>query len=79
MTADRLELPVQVAAQAKADAIHAQMIATVPSYAQSVAVGQTTAWAKPYQDDISGKWCVNVKDRGRNSLSAPDKALLKPF
>ena len=79
MTADRLELGSQVAAQAKSSEIHASMIATVASYAQSVSRGQTTAWAIPYQDSGSGKWCVNVKDRGRNSLNAPDKALLKPF
>ena len=79
MTIDRLEFASKALAQAQADKIHAAQIARDPEYARSVAAGQTTAWAIPYQDEVSGAWCVNVKDRGRPALNGSDRAALKPF
>lgn len=74
---DRLEFSTQQEAQDCADAIHAKMIAVDADYAKSAANGWTTAWAIPYQDETSLKWCVNVKDRGRKAVKAADVANLK--
>lgn len=81
----RLEFALKANAQIFANKVHAQMIATNPAYAKSVAFGQTTAWAKPYQDRdskggvIGTSWYVNVKDRCLYVLSATDLAALKPM
>ena len=74
---DRLEFPTQQEAQDCADAIHAKMQAVDPAYAKSVAAGQTTAWAIPYQD--GAVWCVNVKQRGAKGLQPGDVPKLKPI
>lgn len=77
----RLSYATQAAAQAKADAIHAWMMANDPAYI-------ATAWAKPYQDyvlnatgdkvSVSGTaWYVNVKERCLRALSASEKAALQ--
>jgi hypothetical protein len=74
---DRLEFPTFVAAQNAADRIHAKMIQVDADYAASVQAGHTTAWAIPYQDETTGQWCVNVKDRGRKATEPGDQAKLK--
>ena len=81
----RLEFPTQLAAQAVADRIHASMIARHPSYAANVAAGQTTAWAKPYQDldevgqPLNTLWYVNLKTRAMGTLTVDEQARLKPY
>ena len=70
----RMEYTTQAQAQAKADAIHAWMIANRPAYAASVSQGQTLRWAIPY---LTAFWNVNVKDRSYDSLSVPEKASAK--
>ena len=74
---DRLEFASQALAQDAADRIHAKMIQVDADYARSVAKGHTTAWAIPYQDEKSGAWCVNVKDRGRKGAKGADISKLK--
>lgn len=81
----RLSFASQIDAQACADRVHAWVIAHNASYAASVQAGQTTAWAKPYQDlDIDRKplslnWYINLKDRSFDALSSSEKAALVPF
>jgi hypothetical protein len=82
----RLEFSTKAAAQAECDTIHAQMVAIDPGYAASVAKGQITAWAKPYQDldlstglPINSLWYVNTKDRCKAVLTASEKTALKPY
>ena len=74
---DRLEFTTQQQAKTAADEIHAKMIQVDKDYASSVAAGHTTAWAIPYLDEITGNWCVNVKDRGSKAVKAADVAKLK--
>ena len=76
---DRLEFATRIEAQAFADKMHANMISVDPDYAKSVQAGHTTAWAIPYQDETSGQWCVNVKDRGRKATEPGDQGKLKEF
>ena len=72
----KLSYLTKAEAQAKADSIHAQMIASDPLYAESVASGQCKRWAIPYQDmDESGKpidtkWHITVKELARKTLTA---------
>ena len=76
---DRLEYPTQVASQNAANRVHNNLTQRDHDYASSVSAGHTTAWAIPYLDDISGSWCVNVKDRGRPGTDASDAGKLKPI
>ena len=76
---DRLEFATRLLAQAAADRIHAKMQQVDADYARSVSAGQTTAWAIPYLDDVTGNWCVNVKDRGRKAAEPGDLPKLKPI
>ncbi len=76
--ADRLEFATEAEAQACADQIHADLIATDAAYAKSVAEGGTTAWAIPYQLTGTKMWCVNVKPRCLTAVKEADKAKLKP-
>lgn len=76
---ERLEFATEAEAQAYADKIHADLIATDPAYAKSVATGGTTAWAIPYQLSGSKAWCVNVKPRCLTAVKEADKAKLKPI
>lgn len=48
-------------AQALADSCHAYLIATDPTYAASVAAGQTVRWAIPAQED--DQWFIPVEPR----------------
>jgi hypothetical protein len=78
----RLEFDTKAAAQSKADAIHAWLVANNPPYAASVASGQTLRWAEPRQDVDAdgkpfGKWHIAVKSRCMNSLTAQEKATVK--
>lgn len=73
----RLEFATKPLAQTKADAMHAWMIANSPAYAAGVTAAQITAWALPYQD--VAVWCINVKDRSTESLTVPEKSLVKPI
>lgn len=81
----RLEFATKADAQAQADAIHSRLISADSVYARSVSLGQTTAWAKPYQDvdvngvPISSLWYVNCKERMRTVLTAPEQTALKPY
>jgi hypothetical protein len=81
----RLEFPTKLDAQTKADAIHTDMIAADGAYASSASGGQTTAWAKPYQDldergvPINSLWYINCKERIRVVLSAEEQERLKPY
>ena len=62
----RLEFNTQAEAQAKADAIHAWLLANDTAYAASVYAGNTVKWADAVQDvDESGKpiWYVPVSSR----------------
>jgi hypothetical protein len=72
-----LEFLTENDAKAKADAIHAWLIANNPAYAKSVAGGQTTAWARPYASKLG--FAINVKPRAEPALSAAEKLLLKAF
>jgi len=71
----RLTFTTQADAQARADSIHAQMIATDADYAASAAADQTVRWAIPYQDKdgaanvIGTNWYVTVSDRCRAVLT----------
>lgn len=79
----RLEFDTKPAAQSKADAIHAWLIANSPDYARSVAVGQTLRWAIPRQDvdeagNVTGtKWNVAIKGRCMGGLTAQERAAVK--
>lgn len=79
MSNTRLEFSTEAEAQAYADKIHQDMIATDPAYAKSVATGGTTAWAIPYQLSGSKMWCVNVKERCLKVIAEADKTKLKPI
>ena len=76
---ERLEFATEAEAQAYADKIHADLIATDPAYAKSVEKGGTTAWAIPYQLVGTKMWCVNVKPRCLTAVKEADKAKLKPI
>jgi hypothetical protein len=79
----RLEFDTKAAAQSKADAIHAWLVANNKDYAASVASGQTLRWAEPRQDldrdgkPIGTKWHVSIKDRCLNALSTQEKNAIK--
>lgn len=81
----RLAFATQGLAQAFADRVHAWMIANNLDYAGSVAAGQTTAWAKPYQDldkfgvPLDTLWYINLKERSVTACSAPERAALLPY
>lgn len=81
----RMEFPNRAAAQAFCDAVHQKMIAANPEYAGAVSRGETTAYAKPYQDldendnPISTSWFVNAKPRYQGVMTAGERAQLKPF
>ena len=81
----RLTFSTQADAQARADSIHAQMIATDADYAASAAADQTLRWAVPYQDyntDAQGNpttpiepdWYVTVSDRCEQVLTPTEQA-----
>lgn len=63
----------QAAAQARADQIHAWMIANSTPYAASVAAGHTLRWAIPFQDE-QGKWAFHTKDRCQGALNQSELA-----
>lgn len=80
----RLTFSTQSDARTRADSIHQEMIAADPDYAASVAAGQTTKWATPYQDynyDAQGNptmligtsWYVTVDSRCRQVLTATEQ------
>jgi hypothetical protein len=79
----RLEFDTKAAAQSKADAIHAWLIANDAAYAASVASGQTLRWAIPRQDVdkdgnvIGTKWHIAVKGRCMGALTAQEKNAVK--
>ena len=76
----KIVFPTGVAdAQAFCDKTHAQMIATNPAYAKSVADGQTARWDSPRQDlDDQGKPVgdpyVIVKDRIDPTLTPAERS-----
>lgn len=81
----RLTFSTQADAQARADSIHAQMIATDADYAASAAADQTLRWAVPYQDyntdaqgnpttPIEPNWYVTVSDRCEQVLTPTEQA-----
>jgi hypothetical protein len=72
-----LEYSLLAEALAKANAVHAWMIANRPEYAKSVADGQTLRWAIPYVSKLG--WAINVKPRATAALTAPEVAALKTF
>jgi hypothetical protein len=74
----RIYCATRLEAQTLCDKIHAQMIANVPSYAKSVADGQTVRWAVPRRDvdanDVEiGDYFVTIKDRVEPVLSPIEK------
>jgi hypothetical protein len=81
----RLRYATRLEAGTKANDIHAWMIANVPSYAASVAAGQTTKWANAYQDlddagvPISSFWWVNCRQRVIEALSPGEVAAMFPY
>lgn len=81
----RLRYPDQLMAATKASEINAWMTANNTAYAKSVAAGQTTAWAIPYQDlDANGVplypyWFVNCKVRVSGALSPAETSALYPY
>lgn len=69
----------RAAAQAFCDKTHAQMIASSPAYAKSVADGQTVRWDSPRQNlDAEGKptgdYFVIVKDRVDATLTPTERS-----
>ena len=76
----RLTFSTQADAQARADSIHAQLIATDADYAASAAADQTVRWAIPYQDKdgagnvIGTNWYVTVSSRCQQVLTAAEQA-----
>jgi len=79
----KLEFATEKSAQALCDRMHDWMLANDINYAASVASGQTTAWAKPFQvKDEKGKvlnpaWCVTVKPKCMGALTAQEKSQVK--
>jgi hypothetical protein len=70
-------------AQAFADSVHSQMIATDVSYAASVAIGQTKRWDIPRVEidgggTPTGQFSVVIKTRALPVLTAPQTATLVP-
>ena len=63
----KLGYNTQAEAQARADAVHAQMIATDELYAASVAAGKTLRWAIPFQE--GGKWNFHLQNRVRKVMN----------
>ena len=70
----KLTYPTQAQAQAVADRIHADLIATSPEYAASVAAGQTVRWAVP--EKAGSSWAVAVSDRCRSVMTSAEIALI---
>lgn len=68
-----MKLPqnTKTAAQARADQIHAWMIANSPPYADSVAKGHTLRWAIPFED--AGKWAIHTKPRCQGALTQAER------
>lgn len=66
----KLYYTTQAEAQAKADSIHAWMVANVVAYAQSVEADQTLRWAIPAQDVIG--WYIHIKERCHGALTAAE-------
>lgn len=64
--------PTQAAAQELADRCHSYLIANDQNYAESVALGHTTAWAIPYQAEGSSDWSVPVAERVNGCLTAEE-------
>lgn len=70
----RLYFPTRAEAQAKADDIHAWLIANDTAYAASVMAGHTTKWADPMQDVdddgnvVGSMWYVPVSERCAGAL-----------
>jgi len=86
MTATRIRFHTFEEAQAFADDIQNRLIAADAQYAESVANGQTTVWAIPYQDFIfvgpenkpvlvSPKWYVNLKMQRTGSILTGEERL----
>jgi hypothetical protein len=78
----RLEFDTKAAAQSKADAIHAWLVANNKDYAASVASGQTLRWAEPRRDvdengNAVGKWHIPLKDRALGALARAERDRLK--
>lgn len=63
--------------------MHKRLIASDKYYKERVRLGQTTAFAKPYQDidengkPISSNWYVNCKDRYQAVMTAAELSQLK--
>lgn len=72
----RLQYPNQTAAQARADAIHTQMVNANAPYAASVTAGQTVRWDAARFD--GSQWNVTVKPRVHEVLSGPEIAAIVP-
>lgn len=81
----RLMFATRTEAQTFADRVHAWMIANNADYARSVSAGQTTAWARPYQDldenrvPLNTNWYINLKERSVNACTAPERAAFLPY
>lgn len=67
-------------AQAKADSVHAWLLANNPAYSASATAKQTVRWDVPHQDlDADGnaigtQWYVNVETKCMGSLSVAEAA-----
>jgi hypothetical protein len=72
-----LEFLTESDAKAKADAIHAWLVANNPAYAKSAADGQTLRWAIPYASKAG--FAINVKPRAESALSAAERLSLRAF
>jgi len=74
----KLTYAAQATAKAKADALHAWLIANNIRYGASVTAGQTNCWAIPYQERdrlgniIDTNWAVTVKEKCRGAMSAAE-------
>lgn len=70
----------KAAAQSKADAIHAWIVANNTGYAGSVTKGQTLRWDVPHQDlddkgqPIGTQWYVNIDQKCNGALTAQELA-----
>ena len=64
----KLNYATKAAAQARADSVHAQLIATDELYAASVAAGQTLRWAIPFEEP-GGNWNFHLQNRVRKVLT----------
>lgn len=77
-----LEFVLKADAQAKADAIHAAMIAASPAYKVSVMAGQTTCWDVPKNlvaadGKVGATWAVTVKAKVDPVLTPADRLGVK--